>query len=1209
MASSTQSGLLPTVALDVRQHGAHAATFALDAIDFLIGSVPGCDLRIAGANAPAVLCLFARHPGGLSLRKLSATHAVLVNGTSVSQYDLVDNDRVQVGLLEIVVRISTPAGATGNIDHANREFQQSVAQFRDTVVRFQKEKEAFERERQTSPALWHTQRGELQCELDERRQQLEERGFEIDRLRNELTKTRQEMADLRRQRYEPYQERRILLASMQDDVEAGKHDIEDRLKKLQLEEQDAAARRLRDRTRQEELDQRAGELTQRESRLEEERREFEKRQQDQVAEYERKHADLIARESALAEQVREWEGKLKQYRADVLRLNRLEGDLEAREADLNEQIENQTRLRDKLQIDSAELEAQLIQADELRATLTEEAERLARQKQQQDTHARQLAERTAALEGQQSSLAVLRGRLERMRDDIRVREQQIDQTRASIEAREADLARQQQTLETQQQHIESEQRAWAADRQQWLQRSAVMDAAVRQLKQAQEQFAAEEQRLRAESVALDERKLKFEEADGILQGRLAQVAETRERFDLDRKALQERSINLVQREEACVALQEQLHHRSDELAARHKEITDRLNEYQIRFTELETRREQLDLREEQFKQQADTLRREVEAKELLLKQQQAEMAGFDEKQQHHLNQLAIQRKSQAEERVQFQMEQEASLHKLAQARNELETLRGEALALVEQLPDAELRAGAAVDRLGHARELLRGHLGEIHTFVRQCSDELEQLRSKLQTDLEKLQHQETTLRRDQDEHRLAVVAFRQQMLDWQGQIADLKRTLSRDETRLERRQSQTEERVRAVEAESARLAQHAKVLHQQERDVADLRSEIDHQLGDMREWYRRKLRELAGIPLTPATPSADSEPTILPGPTPAEASEDGEPGIVPTHRSILSITSAVDAGDHKLGQVLRESQLIDADTLTALLAESRRQRRSLRQVLLASGVITLYQLALIEAGNIAGLALGPVRIVDRLRNTAHETVYRVYDPRRGAEAVLRHLSEADMSDAIRPDEFRQRFTQSKLNDPHLANTLEVLEISERPAVLQEWLTGLPASDWPPLAAAPGVCYRLLTQAAQGLATAHKAGIIHGHLSDALLLLTGDGVLKICGLGEPPWLIGTAYEEELTQRDDLRTLGKIVSGWCTPTGVRKGPKTKPLPEALVSVLYRLAADGEPGYHDVQELLDDLQKAAASIPPNAEAWDRLLKYVRDNGAAEAMLRQSA
>ena len=415
-----------------------------------------------------------------------------------------------------------------------------------------------------------------------------------------------------------------------------------------------------------------------------------------------------------------------------------------------------------------------------------------------------------------------------------------------------------------------------------------------------------------------------------------------------------------------------------------------------------------------------------------------------------------------------------------------------------------------------------------------------------------------------------------------------------------------------MDAKSEQLNQQAVNLLEQEREVADRREEMDRHLVDMRQWYRHKLRELAGIPLVSDKLQFDVEPIVLPVPvetTNTVPTEDGEPGIVPTGRNILSITGAIEPGDQKLGDVLRASQLIDGDTLTALLAEARRQRRPLRKVILDSRVITVYQLSLIEAGNVDGLMLGPTRVVDRLRHTAHETVFRVFDPRRGVEAVLRHLAEADMSDAMKPDEFRQRFAQAMLNDPHLANTLEVLELGGRPAAMQEWLSGLPATDWPPLAAAPGVCYRLLTQAAQGLATAHQAGVVHGHLSDTLLLLTGEGVLKICGIGEPPWLIGLQPDEEPTARDDLQTLGKIVSGWCTPTGVRKGAKTKPLPEALVSVLYRLAADGTAGYGDVQELLDDLQKASAAIPPNAEAWDRLLKYVREHGTAEALMRQSA
>src|SRR5947209_18252504 len=135
--------------------------------------------------------------------------------------------------------------------------------------------------------------------------------------------------------------------------------------------------------------------------------------------------------------------------------------------------------------------------------------------------------------------------------------------------------------------------------------------------------------------------------------------------------------------------------------------------------------------------------------------------------------------------------------------------------------------------------------------------------------------------------------------------------------------------------------------------------------------------------------------------------------------------------------------------MTSLL-EARRQRRSLRQVLLSAKggtpLLTLYQLALIESGNLDALVLGPTRVIDRLQATPRETVYRVFDPRRAAEGhgtvLLRHLAEAEMHDAVHPDEFRQRFAAlSALPHPNLAATHEVLEINGRPAVLQERLSG------------------------------------------------------------------------------------------------------------------------------------------------------------------------
>ena len=189
----------------------------------------------------------------------------------------------------------------------------------------------------------------------------------------------------------------------------------------------------------------------------------------------------------------------------------------------------------------------------------------------------------------------------------------------------------------------------------------------------------------------------------------------------------------------------------------------------------------------------------------------------------------------------------------------------------------------------------------------------------------------------------------------------------------------------------------------------------------------------------------------------------------------------------------------------------------------------------------------------------------------------------------------------------MAATLELLEIGGRPAVLQEWLAGLPGNDWPPLAAVPGVWYRLLLQAAQALHAAHETGLVHGHLQPSHFVLTADGVLKVCGFGEPAWLASGQFTDDVTS--DLAVLGAIAAEWCA-AGRRKSAKGKPLPEPLQTVLDRLcAAQVENRYPSAAALLEELEKAAAALPANPEAWDRLLRHVRDNAMPLATLRQSA
>jgi chromosome segregation ATPase len=1039
---------LPNVSLEVRQAGGRPAPYALGQLAFLVGTVPGCDLRLSGADLPALVCLLCPHPGGVALRKLGIGPPLFVNGLPTNPTQLADGDRLTIGFTDIVVRIRQPSvapTAPAAPDMTRIQLHEAVAQFRAQLLNFEQEKERHERER------------ELQ---------------------------------------------------------------------------------------------------------------------------------------------------IRQYEADVLRLDRQRGDLEKRDLELRKAAADAEQQRARLQTVSGEFEEQVSQLDEWRVRHGEIQERLTRQEQEQKTLDGQLAQRAAALEGQQATVASLRTRLERLREDLRVREQQFDEQQAGQDAERQRLEQERQELERLRDEVDGERRLIESERQQWTERTAVLENATRQLRLAQQRVADEELRLTQRAGELETRNAQCAEQESLLQDRLTQLAEAQERAVAERQALRDRATDRAKSEQARESLQEQLRRRSEELNARQKALDELAAQHQQGLAEFDERRARAKDEHADDALRLAALQDELGRRASDLDQQIAALAGREQAQRTQAEQLAGESRTLHDEQARFRQEHQQALERLAQERAECEAMRREASELFEQLPEVELRVGAGLDRLAHARTQLGEHLAEVHQYVRQCQDELERLRGRVQVDVERLEEQEQALRRGQDEHRLAMVAFRQQLIDWQGQVAEMKRALAQNETRLERRQAQVDEKVKEIDASSQRLARQAEELQEQQREVQDRRHEVDAHLIDMREWYRRKLRDLAGIP--ECDPSAPPE-HETPAPAPNDAALDDH-ALIPIARGILAMGSAGDSGDHRLGETLRTLQLVDADALTALLAEARRQRRSLRQVLLASGAVTLYQLALIEAGNIAGLMLGPVRVIDRLRSTPFEAVYRVFDPRRGTEAVLRHLAEAPMHDAVRPDEFRQRFGQAVLSDAHLAATLEVLEIAGRPAALQEWLSGLPATDWPPLAAAPGVCYRLLTQAARGLSVAHRAGLVHGHLSDALLLLNGDGVLKLCGLGEPPWLAGQT-EDDASVRGDLHALGAIVSGWCTPSGVRRGARAKPLPEALVSVLYRLNADGDAGYASAGELLDDLEKAATAVPPNAEAWERLLRYVREHGTPDAALRRSA
>jgi DNA repair exonuclease SbcCD ATPase subunit len=1270
----------------MRHGSAPPASFEMFDGGFLIGTVPGCDVRLPAADLPPVLCLITRTTGGVGLRKLVPTAPVLVNGKPMSVGMIAHGDRVGIGPVELSVAVQIPAELQ-KFREQNGEALFPPAPF--PVFRYSPQ-ELEERARQldvrqhqlneqtaeleTDRVIWYRRREEIEQEcrqvkdqerdlaaarakLEEERkaiqpeqERLNHQRAELQAKAEQLTAQEKELDAYRQQLDERYRERRDRIAGLQEAVNKAAANVQERKRQLQAEIQQASTQLQEHASRKANLDSREADLNQKLRELDDQRKTFNGRQHDLQQQLADRLNECQTRERQVVEDRQALDQNQAKYQADLLRLDRLAATLEERQKELQDRSADIERRFEELQQANREMEAQALELRKLEKQVQEISARLAVQKVELDAAAAQTAQRAAHLESQQALLATLRTRLEKQRDDLRRDELQLTEQRNRQGAVEADLQRRVKEVHLFRSKWDEEQRHHEQERRQIQERAAAMETAVDRLRELEEKLTEEKVHLDQWSQELNAQATQQAEEADALEARAARIVEEEQKVADDRRALREREAALIQAEQAREALQEQLRRRSEELAARQRELAEQSSLGAEQLAALEARRKELHQNQSETEQRLTSLQQELDGRTVVLNQLQADLASREQALSEDIERLktaarnlAAGKKSLADHQAQWEIDQKEVASQHARQREELHALRDEIRTLQGQLPELEQQARDSCQKLTEARRQLREHLTELHSYAHQAQDDLETVRAQVRVEAEQVRQQETGLHKSREDQRLAVAAFRQQLIDYQGQLTEMKRTLDQGEHRLERRQAEVNEAARQIDATSARLAKQAEEIQEQERAVAERRDEMERHLADMREWYRQKLRELAEGKGAAHVVSGISESKIEDRGSEAEDEE---------ARHILPMNEEIDEGDQKLGDLLRSLELVDADSLSALLVEARKQRRSLRQMLLSSGFVTLYQMAMIEAGNFDSLVLGPLRVMDRLRVAAQETVYRVFDPRRDVSgstepmpgsALLRHLSESATTDAACVEEFRAGFSAaSKVWHPNLAATWEVLDIHDRPAVLQEWLTGLPSSDWPSLASAPSVWFRLLRQATQGLRAAHSAGLIHNHLQANRILLTPNGIVKIAGFGEPDWLVSGNPKSEIRNpkpgshglntdetpnldpcsihvssmsansdfASDVADLCRIAAAWAAPSAKKKGGKAKPFPKPLRAILERLKTeDADARYLSAAALLEDLDQAANQIPDNPEAWDKLLSHIRDTGKEDVPLKQSA
>lgn len=1220
----------PPVRVEVRHGAAPPVGFDVLGEEFIVGSVPGCDLRIPGANLPPQVCVIQRTIDGAKLRKLAPSLPILLNGSPLSpagHATLRHGDVISIGAVDLHVSIAyqmvpqpvpvsypraeeKPAGPDPRAEEYERRQRELEARAR--VL------EEQARELEADRVLWYERRQEIEREIRAAREGLDA-GRAEDRARPAVeadlrARIEQELADEYRARREELErmqlavrEAAVQLREKKQQFEDGARHADPKLKELARREKEAAER-LRA------AEKEAADLKRQRDAQEADRRVQEVRLQQREQDLARREVELAARELSARELAARAEQDAARYQSDLVRVDRLSAALETKEQALEARAAEIDGRYEQFARDTRDFEEQLQLFDTREDRAKDEDARLAARTADLDAREAKVNQRLAEIETQQTTLVALRSRLEHLRDELRTQEARVSEERARSDEQLREAAEQLRQAEIIQEQVEAEKAGTDEGQRLHRERSALMAEAVERMRAMQQQVAAEHERLRALEEELTAKAAEHGEQATQLKERAEQLLAAQERVEADRLGLRERDAALRQAEESREALQEQLRLRSEELVEQQRAADERARLLDEQAKQLAEQIKEL----EQLRAEADSARR-------LTDEEAAILAQRDEKLQAAEQTIADQKRQLEEAQAKFEADRAEAEERLNRARAETEELK-EALSartaeLLATMPDLEQRAQAALDRTAQAREAMRSQLGELHAYAVKSQEDLQAVRTQVQGELDRLREQEQALGRARSEHRLAVSSFRQQLIEWQGRFADLKQSLHHGETRLDRREKE-------VEATAQELAERAERVRQGELEVTEKRTEVDRHLGDMQAWFRQKFREISETRWSKFKAQGVGESGILQLPArPGEPAHHSPAG--PQHAEdgvILPLTDDLDPADRKLGELLRALDIVDRDTLHAMWDEARRQRRTLRQVLLTGQYLTLYQLALIESGNLSGLMLGRFRVIDRLLSTPREAVYRVFDPQlRPAESgsglddgtcLLRHLGEAEMLDAVRPDEYRQRFGAARdLAHPNVAATLEVLDVNGRPAVVQEWLHGLPGGDWPSAVSSPGVWHRLMTQAGLGLHAAHAAGLTHGRLSPSSFLLTRPGVVKLVGVGEPPWLHPGGPDREATPEEDLRALGQVALGWMQAGARRKGAKPKPFPPALLDVLRNLGVvpdvDAGPAgaYPSAAALLEDLDRAANEVPADGAAWEKLLGYVAENESAGIVLRQSA
>jgi hypothetical protein len=231
-------------------------------------------------------------------------------------------------------------------------------------------------------------------------------------------------------------------------------------------------------------------------------------------------------------------------------------------------------------------------------------------------------------------------------------------------------------------------------------------------------------------------------------------------------------------------------------------------------------------------------------------------------------------------------------------------------------------------------------------------------------------------------------------------------------------------------------------------------------------------------------------------------------------------------------------------------------------------------------GDAAPIKIGRYTLIERAGAGGMGVVWSAYDPELNRPVALKLASSGD--EAVRARARDEGRALAKLSHPNVVPIYDVIDVEQGVFLVMELVKGKTLRS---VDESPAAIVRAYRQAAEGLAAAHAAGLIHRDFKPDNAILGADGRVRVLDFGlaqetgDAAEIAGTPRYMAPEQRDG-KPLTAAVDQYALCIALRESITAKhPLPRWLEPILARGSADAPAARYPT---MDDLVRALALDP---------------------------